>query len=63
MAAPAPTSPSPRRRNGAGVVFLICGMAFLGVGIGTRQAALLTMGPTFLVLGIALMARSRNTSR
>jgi hypothetical protein len=63
MTAPASDTTRPRRQHGAGFVFLICGLSFLGVGIGTRQAAFLTLGPTFLVLGIALMARGRKSSR
>ena len=52
-----------RRQPGAGFVFLICGLSFLGVGIANRQMAFLTMGPTFLVLGVALLARARKSSR
>ncbi len=63
MTAPAGDTTRPRRQNGAGFVFLICGLSFLGVGLGTRQAAFLTLGPTFLVLGIALMARDRKVPR
>jgi hypothetical protein len=63
MTAPAGDTTRPRRQNGAGFVFLICGLSFLGVGLGTRQAAFLTLGPTFLVLGIALMARGRKAPR
>ncbi len=63
MTAPAGDTTRPRRQNGAGFVFLICGLSFLGVGLGTRQAAFLTLGPTFLVLGIALMARDRKAPR
>ena len=63
MTAPAGDTTRPRRQNGAGFVFLICGLSFLGVGLGTRQAAFVTLGPTFLVLGIALMARDRKAPR
>ena len=63
MPAPAPDTPRNRRQHGAGVVFLICGLSFLGVGIANRQATFLTMGPSFLLLGIALMARGRTSSR
>ena len=63
MTAPANDTTKPRRQNGAGFVFLICGLSFLGVGLGTRQAAFLTLGPTFLVLGVALMARDRKAPR
>jgi uncharacterized membrane protein HdeD (DUF308 family) len=50
----------PRR---PGAVFLVCGLVFLGVGAATRQAAFLALGPAFLVLGIALLARARTPSR
>jgi hypothetical protein len=63
MTGPGRGTSKPRRQNGAGTVFLICGLSFLGVGIGTRQTAFLTLGPTFLVLGIALMARGHRARR
>jgi len=50
----------PRR---PGAVFLACGLVFLGVAAATRQAAFLALGPAFLVLGIALLARARKPSR
>ena len=59
MSTPDRDPSSPRRPQGPGFVFLICGLSFLGFGIATHQMAFLTMGPTFLVLGIALMARAR----
>ena len=52
-----------RRRPGAAYVFVICGLGFLGLGIANRQTAFLAMGPAFLVLGIALLARARNSPR
>jgi hypothetical protein len=63
MDAPDTTPQKPRRQSGAGFVFLICGLSFLGVGIANRQTAFLTMGPTFLVLGVALMARAHKSPR
>jgi len=52
-----------RRQPGVGFVFLICGLSFLGVGIANRQTAFLAMGPTFLVLGVALLARAHKSPR
>jgi hypothetical protein len=63
MDAPDTTPQKTRRQPGAGFVFLICGLSFLGVGIANRQTAFLTMGPTFLVLGVALMARAHKSPR
>ena len=63
MPAAVSPAPKPRRHNRAGVVFFICGLSFLGVGLGNRQTAFLALGATFLVLGLALMARGRKASR
>ena len=44
MDAPDTAPQTSRRQPGAGFVFLICGLSFLGVGIANRQTAFLTMG-------------------
>jgi hypothetical protein len=49
------------RKRAPGVVFLACGLAFLGVAGATRNSAFFTIGPVFLVLGIAFLARSRGS--
>jgi hypothetical protein len=43
----------------AGFPFLLCGLVFLGVGLATAQVAFLGVGPAFVAIGIALLARKR----
>lgn len=63
--APIPRSEAAGPRPGAArFPYLMLGLVFLGVGLGTHQAAFLTIGPAFVAIGIALLARNRKrTSR
>lgn len=45
------------------VVFLGCGMIFLGVGGATRMLPFLTLGPSLVVLGVAFLAVSKRRRR
>ena len=50
------------RRPRAGFPFLLCGIAFAGVGLATHQTAFLAIGPAFVVIGIAFLARARRAA-
>ena len=56
---PAGPSDHNKRREIAGFPFLLCGLVCLGVGLATRQAAFLGVGPAFVAIGAALLARGR----
>lgn len=58
MNAPA-SDPRPPRARPAGMTFVFCGIAFLGVGLGAHQAPFLTIGPAFIAIGIASLVRER----
>jgi uncharacterized membrane protein HdeD (DUF308 family) len=45
--------------RGPGVVFLIVGIVFLGVGVIAGQTTFLTMGPSMVAIGIAFIASAR----
>jgi uncharacterized membrane protein HdeD (DUF308 family) len=42
-----------------GIVFLGCGVAFLGAGLATRIIAFYTLGPALAVMGVAFLASSK----
>ena len=45
-------------RKGAGIGLMVVGIAFLVLGI-TGQRAFLAIGPAFIVIGIAILAKAR----
>ena len=50
-----------------GLVFLANGVTFLVIGLSSQSSAYSTLGPTFLALGVALIAtagfRKRRTNK
>lgn len=44
-----------------GAVVLACGVAFLGAGGATGNPSFHALGPVFIALGAALLARSRRS--
>ena len=50
------------RKRAPGAAFLACGIAFLGVGAATHDNTFFAMGPAFIAIGIALLARARRSS-
>ena len=56
------SSPDRSRRRRAGVPFLLCGIAFAGVGVAMHQTAFQAIGPAFVVIGIASLARARRAA-
>lgn len=56
---PSNSDPRPPRRRRAGMTFVWCGVAFLGVGLGAHQTPFLAIGPAFIAMGIAFLVRER----
>lgn len=46
-----------------GIVFLICGIAFLAVGFFTKFLAFYTMGPALLGLSAVFLATSKSRGK
>ena len=56
---PSDSDSRPSRQRRAGMTFLWCGIAFLGVGLGAHQSPVLAIGPAFIAIGSAFLVRER----
>lgn len=57
------TSNKSQHFGAIGLVFLLCGVTFLVVGLSTKLLVFSTIGPAFLTLGIVFLAISKARSR
>ena len=50
---------SQQQTRNAAIVFLSCGIAFLGAAIPTKLVAFYAMAPAFIALGLAFLVKAR----
>jgi len=54
-----PSEHDEHRMRRQGIVFLSCGVVFLGVGLATKQLVFTLLAPSFIALGVVFLARTR----
>lgn len=56
---PSDHEPGKQQLRGPGIVFLACGIAFLGVGVATGMTVFAMTAPAFIAMGIVYLVRAR----